>query len=124
MSLNKDIPARDDLYQCVQYLRKDFTYEDNGKVLRVGALPARAVILKTISGVHVSTAFGDGTINIGDAADDGLYGSGLSLTALGPVALGEAVSMIVARDTEVTATVATNATAGEGQVIIAYVHAN
>ncbi len=130
MPLNKDIPARNDLYQDIQYIRRDFTFADNGKVLRVGKLPANAVILKAISGVHVSTVFNAGTantLNVGIPADDDLYGTLLALGTLGPVPLDEAVSFLMTADTEITATVVlsgTAATTGAGQIVIAYATKN
>lgn len=126
MPLNNTRPARNDLYQCIQYLRCDFTFADNGKVLTVGTLPANAVIMKAISGVNVSTAFNAGTgnvLDIGTTADDDLFGTDLALGTAGAVPLDEAVSQFVAVDTTVTATVAlsgTAASAGVGQIVIAY----
>lgn len=126
MPLNQNIPARDMGEQQIHYLRKNFTFADNGKVLTVGTLPAGAVIIKAISGVHVSTVFNAGTTNvldIGTTADDDLYGTDLALGTVGPVALDEAVSQLVASDTTITATPAlsgTAATTGVGQVVIAY----
>lgn len=127
MPLNQAIPARDMNEQQIHFLRKDFVFGDNGKVLTVGAIPAGSVILKAISGVHVATVFNAGTANVidvGTTADDDLYGTDLSLLALGPVALDEAVSFRVASDTTITATLGltgTAATTGAGSVIIAYI---
>jgi hypothetical protein len=127
MPLNNAAPARDDLYQNIQYLRKDFVFGDNGKVLKVGTLPAHAVIAKAISGVNVSTVFNAGTSNvldIGTAADDDLFGTDLALGVAGLIPLDEAVSSYVGTaDVEVTATVVltgTAATTGAGQIVIAY----
>jgi len=127
MPLNNTIPARNDLYQCIQYLRKDFVFGDNGKVLKVGTLPAHAVIMKAISGVNVSTVFNAGTgnvLDIGTAADDDLFGTDIALGTAGLIPLDEAVSEYVGTsDTEITATVVltgTAATTGVGQIIIAY----
>lgn len=111
----------------VHYLAKDFTYADDGSVLSLGYLPAGAVILKPMSGVAVHVAFNAGTTNvldIGTAANDDLYGTDLALGSIAFVPLDEAVSMTVAADTLVTATVdltGTAATTGSGTVIIAYV---
>lgn len=126
MPLNTTIPARNDLYQDIQYIRKDFIFSDNGRVLKVGTLPANAVIMKAISGVNVSTVFNAGTtntLNVGTPADDDLFGTVLALGVAGNIPLDEAVSSFVAVDTEITATVVlsgTAATTGVGQVIIAY----
>lgn len=111
----------------VHYLAKDFTYADDGSVLSLGYLPAGAVIIKPMSGVSVHVAFNAGTTNvldIGTAANDDLYGTDLALGSIAFVPLDEAVSMTVAADTLVTATVdltGTAATTGSGTVIIAYV---
>lgn len=111
----------------VHYLAKDFTYADDGSVLSLGYLPAGAVILKPMSGVAVHVAFNAGTTNvldIGTAANDDLYGTDLALGSIAFEPLDEAVSMTVAADTLVTATVdltGTAATTGSGTVIIAYV---
>ncbi|MCB5205013.1 hypothetical protein LH464_21335 [Neorhizobium sp. T786] len=126
MPLNNRKPARNDLYQDIQYIRKDIVFGDNGKVIQVGTLPAHAVIMKAISGVNVSTVFNAATTNalkIGTAADDDLFGTDLALGVAGLIPLDEAVSEYVAVDTEITATVAlsgTAATTGVGQIIIAY----
>lgn len=111
----------------VHYLSKNFTYADDGSVLSLGYLPAGAVILKPMSGVAVHVAFNADTTNvldIGTAANDDLYGTDLALGSIAFVPLDEAVSMTVAADTLVTATVdltGTAATTGSGTVIIAYV---
>lgn len=126
MPLARTIPARDDLYQGIQYLREDFTFADNGKVIKVGTLPAHAVIAKAISGVNVSTVFNAGTgnvLDIGTSADDDLFGTDIALGTAGLIPLDEAVSEYVAVDTEITATVTltgTAATTGVGQIVIAY----
>jgi len=130
MGLNNTIPARNDLYQNIQYLRKDIGFGDNGVVLKVGTLPAGALIMKAISGVNVSTVFNAATgnvLDIGSAADGDLFATDLALGTAGLIPLDEAVSMYVAVDTEVTATVAltgTAATTGTAQVVIAYCTAN
>lgn len=126
MPLNTDIPARNDLYQDIQYLRKDFTYLDNGKVLKLGTLPINAVIIKPISGVNVSTVFNAGTgnvLDVGTSADDDLYGTDLALGTAGYIPLDEAVSFFNAAEVQMTATVVltgTAATTGVGQIVIAY----
>jgi hypothetical protein len=126
MPLNTNIPARNDLYQDIQYLRKDFTYLDNGKVLKLGTLPTNAVIIKPISGVNVSTVFNAGTgnvLDVGTSADDDLYGTDLALGTVGFIPLDEAVSFFNAAEVQMTATVVltgTAATTGVGQIVIAY----
>lgn len=122
--------ARQFHQQMIHYLRKSFSYEDTGKVLTVGTLPAGAMILKPLSGVQVNEAFTAGTnkqIDIGTAANDDLFGTDLSLAASAFVPLDEAVDMVVAADTVITATPdltgATN-TAGKGVIVIAYLADN
>lgn len=117
--------------QQVHYLRKSITYADNGVARTVGTIPAGSLILKPISGVHVTTAFNAGTNNfldIGTSADDDLYGTDLSLTATNFVPLDEAVGgYLVSADTTITATVGltgTAASAGAGEVVIAYIPDN
>lgn len=111
----------------VHYLRKDFTFADNGKVLTLGEVPAGSLILKPISGVNVSTAFNAGTgnvLDIGMSSNDDLYATDLALGSAGFVPADEAVSFYVASDTVFTATPAltgTAASAGVGQVVICYV---
>lgn len=111
----------------VHYFAKDFTYADDGSVLTLGVLPAGACILKALSGVTVHVAFNAGSTNVldvGTSADDDLYGTDLALGSIAFVPLDEAVSMTVAADTTLTATVdltGTAATAGSGTVIVAYV---
>lgn len=123
--------ARQMSFQAVHYLRKGFTYADDGSVLTVGVIPAGAVILKPISGVHVKTVFNAGTNNyldIGTSADDDLFGTDLALGAATFVPLDEAVGgYVVAADTTITATVdltGTAATTGEGEIVICYIPDN
>lgn len=119
--------ARQYPQQMVHYLRKGFTYSDNGSVLTVGVLPAGAQIIKPMSGVAVNVAFDAGTTNvldIGTSANDDLLGTDLALGSIAFVALDEAVSGAIAADTTITATpslTGTAATAGQGEVIICYV---
>lgn len=116
--------------QQVHYLRKSIVYGNNGSAVTVGVIPAGALILKASSGVHVTAAFNAGTSNvldIGTSADDDLFGTDLALGSIAFVPLDEAVSMLVASDTTITATVAlsgTAASAGAAEVVIAYVPDN
>lgn len=113
--------------QMIHYLRAGVTFADNGNAVVVGTIPAGAAIIKPISGAVVSTAFNAGTtntLNIGTSANDDLYATLISIGATNFVALDENVSNVVAVDTEITATVVltgTAATAGEAEVVIAYV---
>jgi hypothetical protein len=118
--------ARDLGTQTVHYLRKGFTYTDDGSVLTVGVLPAGAQIIKPMSGVSVNVAFNAGSTNvldIGTPANDDLYATDLALGSIAFVPLDEAVSMVVASDTTITATVdltGTAASAGQGEIVICY----
>ena len=122
--------ARQYSQQMIHYLRKSFTFADAGKVLTVGTLPAGALILKPLSGVAVLTAFDSGTnkqIDIGTRDNDDLFGTDISLGTVGFIPIDEAVSALVAVDTEITATpdlTGTAATAGAGIIVIAYVPNN
>jgi hypothetical protein len=127
MSLANKVPARDIGYGVVQFIRKRLTFEDNGKAVVVGTVPAGALILKALSGAHVNVVTNAGTnnlMNIGTTADDDLYGTSLSTAAIAFVPLDEAVSMYASSDTTVTATLAltgTAATTGDIEVVIAFV---
>lgn len=117
--------------QQVHYLRKSIAYTDNGTALTVGTIPAGSVILKPISGVHVTTAFDAGTNNlldVGSSANDDLWGTDLALGTANFVPLDEAIGgYLVAADTTITATVAlsgTAATAGAAEVVICYIPDN
>lgn len=126
MALNNSKPARDRFSHVVHYISAAFTFADNGKVLKIGTIPAGAQILKADSGAHINQAFNAGTgnvLDIGSSADDDLYGTDLALGTVAFVPLDEAVSMRVSADTEITATVAltgTAATTGAGVISIAF----
>lgn len=123
-------PARDTLYQQVHFLRREFTFANDGQVLTIGTVPAGASILKPLSGVQVNTVFNAGTNNfldIGTSANDDLYGTDLSLATATFVPLDEAVSETMTAETTFIATVdltGTAATTGEAVVIIAYATKN
>lgn len=116
--------------QQVHYLRKSVSYTDDGTAVTVGVVPSGALILKPASGIQVTTVFNAGTTNvidIGTSANDDLYGTDLALTATTFVPCDEAVSYLVTSDTTITATVGlagTAATAGAGEVVIAYIPDN
>jgi hypothetical protein len=122
--------ARQYSQQMVHYLRKGFTFADDGSVLTIGTLPAGAQIVKPMSGVAVNVAFNAGSTNVLDVgilSNDDLYGTDLALGTIAFVPLDEAVSMTVAVDTVITATVdltGTAATTGQGEIIICYVPDN
>lgn len=117
--------ARQYSQQMVHYLRKGFTYADNGSTLTVGILPAGAQVIKPMSGVAVNVAFnGDttNTLDIGPSSDTDLWATDLALGTIAFAALDEAVSMTVASDTTVQAvvTASASASAGQGEIIICY----
>lgn len=123
--------ARQLPFQAIHYLRKEITYADNGTTVTVGTLPAGAVILKPISGVHVHVAFNGNSSNvldIGPSTDTGtdLWATDLALGTTTFVPLDEAVTNKVAVDTVVQAAVVStdSASAGSAQIIIAYVPNN
>lgn len=123
--------ARQYSYQLVHYMRKGFTYADNGTVLTLGVVPSGSLILKALSGVHVVTAFNAGTNNfldVGTSANDDLFGTDLSLATTTFVPLDEAVGDYrVSADTTITATpglTGTAATTGDGEIVIAYIPDN
>ncbi len=123
--------ARDYNMQMVHYLRKSIVYGDDGSVLTVGVIPAGSLILKALSGVHVTTAFNAGTNNfldVGPTTNDDLYGTDLSLATTTFVPLDEAVgTYLVTVDTTIIATVdltGTAASTGAAEVIICYIPDN
>jgi hypothetical protein len=114
------------------YLRKDFTFADDGKTLTVGVIPAGSVVLKPLSGVNVSQVFNAGSTNVcdwGPSTDSGtdLWATDLALGALAFVPLDEAVAMYVSVDTTVQIAIdltGTAATTGVGQAIVTYIPPN
>lgn len=129
MGLNRDVPARNDLYQNIQYLRKDIEFGNAGEII-VGKIPAGAIIVKPISGVAVHVAFNNGTtntLNVGKEGDGDFFASAVATGTIAYVALDEAVASRVEEDTLITATQAvsgTAATAGSATVVIAFVTPN
>ncbi|WJR67238.1 hypothetical protein QTA58_00240 [Neorhizobium sp. CSC1952] len=131
MGLNRKIPARDAGTQQVHFIRKTIGVADMGAVVKLGTIPAGALILKALSGVQVNTVFNSATttvLDIGTSADGDLYGTDLDVkTAAAFVPLDEAVSMVVTSDTELTCQLAetgTAATAGSAVVVIAFLPNN
>lgn len=116
----------------VHYLTALTSYADGAsKVYTLGTIPAGSLIIKPLSGVHVTTVYNSGTnnlMNIGTSADDDLFGTVLSLTAANFIPLDETIGgYYVTADTVITASHAltgTAATTGAGVVVIAYVVAN
>jgi len=118
-------------YQVVHYLRKDITYANDGQTLVIGTIPGGACIIKAASGVNVSTAFNGGstnTLDIGYSTDSGTDNLA-TLLALGTanfIPLDEVVGLnYVATDTIISCKVVSTAaaSAGVGQIIIAYIPA-
>jgi hypothetical protein len=125
-------PARVFHTQQIHYLRKSIAYSDTFPVT-VGVIPSGATIIKPISGVQVNTAFNAATTNVLDIGEssptnnDDLYATDLALGAVTFVPLDEAVGLTVSADTTITCTYAqtgTAATAGAGEVVIAYIPDN
>lgn len=126
--------ARQYHQQMVHYLRKSIAYTDDGTELDVGIIPSGALILKSASGVHITTAFNASAGNVlqvgtSDGTDDpNLYGTSLALGTATFVPLDEAVGgYLVTQDTTISCTVeltGTAATAGAGEVIICYIPDN
>lgn len=123
--------ARQYPWQLVHYLRKSITFSDNGTAVEVGIVPAGALILKPLSGLHVTTVFNAGTnnfIDVGTTDNDDLFGTDLSGTATNFVPLDEAVGdYLCTSATRITATVGltgTAATTGAAEVVIAYLPDN
>lgn len=135
MALNRDVPARNALYQNVQYLRKKIVFGNFGAgAITVGKLPAYATVV--YGGIHVVTAFNSSGTDladvgfIGSTTDADAYASALSLAAVGFIAFDElaaTTNIMQTIDTTVTVTIAqsvADATAGEAYVIVQYVQAN
>lgn len=124
-------PAREYHTQQIHYLRKTITFADNGTTVTIGTIPAGSVLLKPISGVAVSVAFNGGatnTLDIGPSTDSGtnLWMTVGALGAIAFVPLDEAVTNVVAVETIVQAYVVSTAaaSAGSGEIIIAYIPDN
>ena len=119
--------ARDYGVQMVHYLRKGITFADIGTSVVVGTLPAGALVLKPLSGAYIVTGFNGTTptLDIGPTSDSGhdLWASGISHATAGFIVCDEATnSYRVSVDTEVTADLnATDDTAGDAEIVIAYV---
>lgn len=130
MPLNTNTPARNDLYQNVQYLRKRILYTDSATTIKLGTIPAGSIILAPISGVDVQTVFNAGTnnrINIGITGSTAKYAANSSLATAGFVPMAVAVGHHVDVDTDIILTVdvtGTAATTGEARVFIAYITPN
>lgn len=119
--------ARVTEHQVVHFIRKDITYSNAGQTVTVGVLPAGALIVKAMSGVHVSTAFSGGsayTLDVGYSTDSGTnnLATALTLAAVGFVVLDETVTdMYLTADRTIQALVTSDGTAGVAQIVIAYI---
>lgn len=124
--------ARQYSYQLVHYLRKSIAYTDDGDTLTIGIVPSGSLILKPLSGVAVTTAFNGNSSNVldvGYSTDSGTnnLGTQLSLATTTFVPLDEEVGdYLCASDTtiQVLVTSTASASAGAGEVIIAYIPDN
>lgn len=124
--------ARQYATQQIHYLRRSFTFADDGLTLDVGTIPAGSLVLKPISGVAITQAFNAGSTNVADmgpSTDSGtdLWATDLALGTLGFVPIDEAVSNLVSVDTLVQIAVdltGTAATTGTGEVVICYIPDN
>jgi hypothetical protein len=121
--------ARDYGVQMIHYLRRNLTFNDkNTDSFVLGTLPAGALVLKALSGAYVVTAFNGTTptIDVGPTSDSGhdLWASAISLGTQGYITFDEAASAYarVDADTEVTIDLnATDDTAGDVEVVLAYI---
>src|SRR6185503_17196638 len=123
--------ARDSGEQQVHFLRKRVNYTMNGATTTVGKLPAGASVIG--GGVHVVTAFNDSGNDtlivgfVGSTTDDNAYATLLDLSAVGYIALDElATTTNIQQTVETTVTCVyagqnSNASAGEGYVVVNYV---
>lgn len=121
--------ARDFQKQMVHYLRKGFTYADDGSTLTVGVVPTGAVVIR--AGVVVSVAFNAGTTNvldIGTAADTDGFATDLALGTVGVIVADEMATTNDAgpytADTTIQAVVdltGTAATTGTGTIWVEYI---
>jgi hypothetical protein len=130
-TLNTGVPARNDGYQGVQFLRKRITYLDYGTTVTIGKLPAGASILPG-SGVHIVTAFNSSGTDlldvgfIGATTDPDGYATALTLGAVGFIVLDElATTTNIQGQVEHTVTCAptqgaADATAGAADITIMF----
>ena len=108
--------------QLVHFLRKSIVFGNDGTAVTVGAIPANSLIIKPMSGVHVTTAFNGATTNtvdIGTATSTNLWATALSLTATTFAALNQSVAgFLVTSDTIIQAAVTATATSTAGAAIV------
>lgn len=131
MGLQNGIPARNDGYQGVQYLRKRVTVDTFGQGAFVaGVIPAGAIFLAALSGVDTSTVFNAATTNrfqIGIAGAVSKYGLNLTAAALGFAPCAVAVGHRVTVDTPILVTpdiTGGSQTTGDADILIAFLPPN
>jgi hypothetical protein len=112
--------------QQIHFLRKGITFADKLTTVTLGYIPAGSVVIKPMSGVHVSTVFNGTapqTLDIGTSVTTAIWATALALSVTTFVACDETTtSFYVSSDTTVQAVIGgSGATAGEAQLIIAYV---
>lgn len=124
--------ARNFQKQMVHYLRKGFTFANDGETLTVGVVPAGSIVIR--AGVVVSTAFNAGSTNvldIGTAADTDGFATDLALGTIGVIVADEMATTNdagpYAADTTIQAVVdltGTAATTGAGEIWVEYIPDN
>ena len=120
------VPAAAHNVSGISKLRKDYTVADKGTTITVGTVPAGSVILKTASGVNVSTAFDGGStvVDIGASDDSGTnnFGSAIVTDTADYLPLDVTGSYYCASETKIVAAItAASATVGVAQIVILFV---
>lgn len=113
--------------QQIHYFRKTISYTQNAQVIDVGVLPAGATVLKPLSGIAINTAFNGSsqTLDIGVSTDTDYFATDLSLSVATFVPCDENVNFTVSAVSLVQCVfTSTSASAGEGEIIIAFVPDN
>jgi len=120
--------------QQVHYLRLTIGYANENET-DIGSIPSGSLILRPMSGLHVSTAFNATTTNVldvglaNDPDDPNLFATGIDLKSTIPYLTFDeaATGYLVTHDVTVTCTVSHTgavATAGSGEVFICYIPDN
>lgn len=119
--------ARELQTQQIHYFRKTIDYSMANTTVDVGVIPAGALVLKPLSGIAVNTAFNGNSQNadIGPSDNTDLWATDLSLSVATFVPCDENVSFLVTAVTLVQCFItSTSPSAGEGEVIIAFIPDN